>query len=62
MQRTGRLNHNLKEEKLSDITERKNKRTILIRRDQLAKQEDFENEWMYILLSTYLALYKRLFL
>ena len=38
------LNQNLKEEKLSDIVERKNRTNILIRRDQLMKQEDFENE------------------
>ena len=53
--------HNLKEEKLSDIAERKNRIKILIRRDQLTKQEDFENEWIYILLSIYFALYTHLF-
>ena len=61
MQYTGCLNHNLKEEKISDIVERKHSTKILIRRDQLTKQEDFENEWMYILLSIYFALYTRLF-
>ena len=54
--------HNLKEEKLSDVVERKNKTKILIRRDQLTKLEDFENEWVYILLRIYFALYTRLFL
>ena len=40
----GCLNHNFKEEKLSNIVERNNRTKILIRRDQLTKLEDFENE------------------
>ena len=43
------------------IVERKNRTKILIRRDQLTKQEDLENEWMHVLLSIYFALYTRLF-
>ena len=58
MQYTGCLNHNLKEEKISDIVERKQHKNL---DNQLTKQEDFENEWMYILLSIYFALYTRLF-
>ena len=54
MQHTGCLNHNFKEEKLSDLEERRNRTKILLRRDQLTKQGDFENEWVYILLSIYL--------
>ena len=57
IQHTGCLNHNIKEEKLSDIVERKNKTKILVRRDQLTEQKGFENEWMYILLSIYFAWY-----
>ena len=34
---------------------------MLIRRDQLTKQEDFVNEWMNVLLGIYFALYTRLF-
>ena len=60
MQHTGCLNHNFKEEKLSDLEERRNRTKILLRRDQLTKQGDFENEWVYILLSIYL-LYIRIF-
>ena len=48
MHYTGCMNHSLKEEKLSDIVERKNRTKILIRRDQLTKQEDFENEWVVV--------------
>ena len=62
MQHTGCLNHNFKEEKLSDLEERRNKTKILIRRDQLTNQGDFENEWVYILFCIYFALYTRLFL
>ena len=62
MQHTGCLNHNFKEEKLSDLEERRNRTKILIRRDQLTNQGDFENEWVYILLCIYFALYTRLFL
>ena len=61
MQHTGCLNHNFKEEKLSDLEERRNRTKILIRRDQLTNQGDFENEWVYILLCIYFALYTRLF-
>ena len=42
------LNHNLKEEKLSEIVERKNRTKMLIWRGQFTMQEDFEHELIYI--------------
>ena len=51
MQHTGCLNCNLKEEKLSDTAERKNITKILIRRNQITNMEDFENEYIYVLLT-----------
>ena len=44
IQHTGSPNHNLKAEKLSDIVGKKTSKTILIRRDQLTRQENFESE------------------